>query len=47
MPNLVVLGGSAIPQNEFANPTLTVVAQTLRTANELVERYFRNPGPMV
>ncbi len=46
MPNLIVLGGSAFPQNVFANPTLTIVAQTLRTADALVQRYFRSPGPL-
>jgi gluconate 2-dehydrogenase alpha chain len=44
MTNLFVLGGSSFPQNCFANPTLTVLAQTLRTADAVVGRYLKSPG---
>jgi gluconate 2-dehydrogenase alpha chain len=44
MPNLFVLGGSAFPQNPSGNPTLTILAQTLRTADAVVEKYVKRPG---
>jgi gluconate 2-dehydrogenase alpha chain len=43
--NLFVLGASSFPQNAFA-PTLTILAQTYRTADTIVERYLKRPGPM-
>ncbi len=46
MPNLFVLGASSFPQNPSGNPTLTVLAQTLRTADALIGRYLKNPGPL-
>lgn len=46
-PNLFVLGGSAFPQNFSAHPTMTILAQTLRTADALVDRYVKHPGPLV
>jgi len=47
MPNLFVLGGSSFPQNPSGNPTLTILAQTLRTADALIGRYLRQPGPLM
>jgi gluconate 2-dehydrogenase alpha chain len=44
MPNLFVLGASSFPQNASGNPTLTVLAQTLRTADALIDRYLKRPG---
>jgi gluconate 2-dehydrogenase alpha chain len=44
--NLFVLGASSFPQNPSGNPTLTVLAQTMRTADAMVGRYFRKPGPL-
>lgn len=44
--NLFVLGASAMPQNPSGNPTLTLLALTLRTADALVGRYLKNPGPL-
>ncbi|MBZ5624096.1 MAG: GMC family oxidoreductase [Acidobacteriia bacterium] len=44
--NLFVLGGSSFPQNPSGNPTLTVLAQTLRTADAIVDRYAKRPGPL-
>jgi gluconate 2-dehydrogenase alpha chain len=44
--NLFVLGGSSFPQNFSANPTLTILAQTYRTADAIVERYLKNPGAL-
>jgi gluconate 2-dehydrogenase alpha chain len=46
MPNLFVLGASAFPQNPSGNPTLTVLAQTMRTADAVVGRYLKTPGPL-
>jgi gluconate 2-dehydrogenase alpha chain len=44
--NLFVVGASAFPQNGSANPTLTVLALTFRTADAIVERYLKAPGPL-
>jgi gluconate 2-dehydrogenase alpha chain len=43
--NLFVLGGSSFPQrlNGMAN-TLTMLAQTLRTADAITDRYLKKPG---
>lgn len=46
MPNLFVTGGSTFPQNESANPTLTVVATTYRMADAFVDRYVKKPGAL-
>jgi len=46
MSNLFVLGASAFPQNASGNPTLTILAQTLRTADAIVDRYVKRPGPL-
>jgi gluconate 2-dehydrogenase alpha chain len=46
MPNLFVLGASAMPQNPSGNPTLTLIALTMRTADALVDRYLKNPGSL-
>jgi len=46
MPNLFVVGSSSFPQNSSANPTLTIVAVSLRTADGLIDRYLKNPGPL-
>ena len=44
VPNLWVVGGSAFPQNGSGNPTLTILAITLRAADALVDRYIKKPG---
>jgi len=44
--NLFVLGASAMPQNPSGNPTLTLLALTMRTADALVGRYLKHPGPL-
>ncbi len=36
VPNLYVLGASTFPQNASGNPTLTILAQTLRTAAAII-----------
>ncbi|HEY4364417.1 MAG TPA: GMC family oxidoreductase [Bryobacteraceae bacterium] len=44
VPNLFVIGGSAFPQNGSGNPTLTILAITLRAADALINRYLKHPG---
>jgi gluconate 2-dehydrogenase alpha chain len=44
MSNLFVLGASTFPQNPSGNPTLTILAQTLRTADAIVDHYLKRPG---
>ena len=44
VPNLWTVGGSAFPQNGSGNPTLTILAITLRAADALVDRYIKKPG---
>jgi gluconate 2-dehydrogenase alpha chain len=44
--NLFILGGSTFPQNAAANPTPTILALTYRTADAIVERYLKQPGPL-
>jgi gluconate 2-dehydrogenase alpha chain len=46
LPNLFVLGASSFPQNPSGNPTLTVLAMTMRTADAIVNRYLKKPGPL-
>ena len=47
LANLFVLGASTFPHNPTMNPTITILAQTLRTADAIVDRYLNNPGPLV
>jgi gluconate 2-dehydrogenase alpha chain len=47
MSNLFVLGASTFPQNPSGNPTLTILAQTLRTADAIIDRYLKRPGVLV
>jgi gluconate 2-dehydrogenase alpha chain len=44
--NLFILGASSFPQNPSGNPTLTILAQTFRTADAIVNRYLKRPGPL-
>ena len=44
--NLFVLGASAFPQNTSANPTPTILALTYRTADAIIDRYLKHPGPL-
>ncbi len=46
VPNLFVLGASSFPQNPSGNPTLTILSQTYRTADAIVDRYLKHPGPL-
>jgi gluconate 2-dehydrogenase alpha chain len=47
LPDLFILGGSTFPQNASANPTPTILAFVYRTADAIVNRYLKNPGPLV
>ena len=44
VPNLWVMGGSAFPQNGSENPTLTILAITLRAADALDRPLSEAPG---
>jgi gluconate 2-dehydrogenase alpha chain len=46
MSNLFLLGASSFPQNASANPTLTALALTYRTADAVVDRYLKNPAAL-
>ena len=46
LSNLFILGGSTFPQNASANPTPTVLAFVYRTADAIVDRYLKHPGPL-
>ena len=46
VPNLFVLGGSSFPQNFSAHPTMTILAQTYRAADAIVDRYLKHPSPL-
>jgi len=46
VPNLFVLGGSTMPHAASIGPTLTMLAQTLRTADAVVDRYLKKPGAL-
>ena len=45
-PNLFILGGSTFPQNASANPTPTALAFVYRTADAIIDRYIKHPGPL-
>ncbi len=47
LSNLFVVGASAFPQAGATNPTMTVLATTLRAADALVSRYLKQPGALV
>ena len=44
--NLFILGGSTFPQNAAANPTATILAQTYRVADAIVDRYLKSPASL-
>jgi len=47
VPNLFVYGASVFPQNAGYNPTGTVAATTLFSADAIRRHYLRDPGPLV
>lgn len=47
LPNLFVVGASNFQHNSTYNPTDTVAALALRSADAIVNRYLKHPGPLV
>jgi gluconate 2-dehydrogenase alpha chain len=47
IPNLFVLGSSTFPSMSGFNPTLTIQALAYMTADAIVNRYSKNPGPLI
>jgi len=46
VPNVFSVGASSFPQNAGYNPTGTVGALAYRTAEAVVKRYIKSPGPL-
>jgi len=46
VPNLFVIGASAFPQNAGYNPTGTVAALAYWSADAILTRYLKSPGPL-
>ena len=47
VPNLFVQGSSAFPQNAGYNPTGTLAALAYWSADAIITRYMKSPGPLV
>jgi gluconate 2-dehydrogenase alpha chain len=47
VPNLFILGSSTHPSMSGFNPTLTIQALAYMSADAIVNRYVKNPGPLV
>ena len=47
VPNVFAVGASAFPQNSGYNPTGTVGALAYLTADAIVTKYAKEPGPLV
>jgi gluconate 2-dehydrogenase alpha chain len=47
VPNVFVMGASVFPQNAGYNPTGTVGALAYWSAEAIINRYLRDPGPLV
>ena len=47
VPNVFSMGAGAFPQNAGYNPTATVAALTYHSARAIIDRYLKNPGPLV
>jgi gluconate 2-dehydrogenase alpha chain len=47
VPNVFVVGASAFPQNAAYNPTGTVAALAFHTADAIIGKYLKSPGPLV
>jgi gluconate 2-dehydrogenase alpha chain len=45
--NLFVQGSMAFPQNAGYNPTDTVAALAFWSADAIVNKYLKSPGPLV
>jgi gluconate 2-dehydrogenase alpha chain len=47
LPNLFIVGSSTFPTMSGFNPTLTIQALAYMTADAIVNRYRKSPGPLV
>jgi gluconate 2-dehydrogenase alpha chain len=47
IPNLFIIGSSTYPSMSGFNPTLTIQALAYMSADAIVNRYKKNPGPLV
>jgi gluconate 2-dehydrogenase alpha chain len=47
IPNLFVLGSSTHPTMSGFNPTLTIQALAFMSADAIVNRYKKSPGPLI
>jgi len=47
IPNLFIIGSSTFPSMSGHNPTLTIEALAYMTADAIVNRYQKNPGPLL
>jgi len=47
IPNLFIIGSSTFPSMSGFNPTLTIQALAYMSADAIVNRYRKNPGPLL
>jgi gluconate 2-dehydrogenase alpha chain len=47
IPNLFVIGSANFPTSSGFNPTLTIQALAYMSADAIVKRYRKSPGPLV
>jgi gluconate 2-dehydrogenase alpha chain len=47
MHNLFILGSSTFPSMSGFNPTLTIEALAYMSADAIVGKYKKNPGPLL
>jgi gluconate 2-dehydrogenase alpha chain len=47
IPNLFIIGSSTFPSMSGFNPTLTIQALAYMSADAIVNRYKKNPGPLL
>jgi gluconate 2-dehydrogenase alpha chain len=47
MPNVLVIGASAFPQNAGYNSTGTAGALAFLAADAIITKYLKSPGPLV
>jgi hypothetical protein len=47
IPNLFIIGSSTFPSMSGFNPTLTIQALAYMSADAIVNRYRKSPGPLL
>jgi gluconate 2-dehydrogenase alpha chain len=47
IPNLFIIGSSTFPAMSGHNPTLTIEALAYKSADAIVNRYRKSPGPLL